>query len=236
MESQNKQTLNYSNNKDNIEVERLKSKLGEKNYWDELYKQELNQFSNNNELGGEVWFGDQVQSKVINYIEKNFSDKDIKILDLGCGNCEFLISLVDLEYSNLYGVDYSGVSIDFANVKLKSLNIDCIKLDQADLNNKEELNKIYSEKKPFNIIHDKGTFDAFMLLESNDHLNYISNILDIAGKDSTFIITSCNNTKDELLKYFSNDKITFQNEIEHKKFVFGGQTGQTVTTLIFRLN
>lgn len=222
--------------KENVEIERLKSKLGEKGYWDEIYNQELNQFSNNSELGGEVWFGEQVQSKVISYINYQFSDKSINILDLGCGNCEFLISLSDSEYINLYGIDYSEVSLKFAGIKLNSLELDGIKLHQADLNNREELSKIYLDEKPFDIIHDKGTFDAFMLLESNDHSNYVSNIIDIAGKESTFIITSCNNTKEELLKYFNNEKIIFVSEIEHKKFVFGGKTGQTVTTLIFKLN
>jgi SAM-dependent methyltransferase len=222
----------------NLKVERLISKLGEKDYWDELYKQELNQFSNNSELGGEVWFGEQVQSKVVNYILNNFDNKESKILDLGCGNCEFLISLCINEYYSLYGVDYSDVSLDFAKIKINNMSIspNIIKLDQADLNNPGELLKIYSDKTKFNIIHDKGTFDAFMLLESNNHLNYICNILDVSGNNTTFIITSCNNTKEELFNYFNNTKIKFVCEIEHKKFVFGGKTGQTVTTLIFKIN
>ena len=133
---------------------------------------------------------------------------------MGCGNCEFLISLSDIEYLNLYGVDYSEVSLKFAGVKLNSLNLNHIKLHQADLNNIGELSKLYTDEKPFDIIHDKGTFDAFMLLETNDHTNYISNIIDIAGKESTFIITFTNTQI--FIQSFLNKRWTTKKEIPPK--------------------
>ena len=95
-------------------IERLTSKLGTKEYWDELYNEEINQFKNNNDLVGEVWFGEQTQNKIIDYIKKYVS-KEKAILDLGCGNCEFLFKMFDEGYINLSGLDYSDTFIEFVN-------------------------------------------------------------------------------------------------------------------------
>ncbi|XP_058800931.1 EEF1A lysine methyltransferase 2 isoform X2 [Phymastichus coffea] len=50
--------------------------------------------------------------------------------------------------------------------------------------------------------------------------------------DSYLILTSCNWTKDEIIEHFTN-YFEFKEEIPSKKFLFGGQTGNTITQLIF---
>ena len=203
--------------------ERLESKLGNKNYWDEFYDEEIDQFKNNNELIGEIWFGNDVQKKVIEYIHKKFS-KDIKILDLGCGNAAFLLTLFNKGFYNLYGMDYSEKSIELANLIKEDNNIN---LYVDDISNPIYLNK------EFELLHDKGTLDAFMLNKNNHIESYIKYIKTISAKTCSFIITSCNYTKDELMIYFKD--FEFQEEIKHKSFSFGGNVGQTVTTLIYNI-
>lgn len=211
-------------------IERLTSKLGTKEYWDELYNEEINQFKNNNDLVGEVWFGEQTQNKIIDYIKKYVS-KEKAILDLGCGNCEFLFKMFDEGYINLSGLDYSDTFIEFVNEKIKVMNNPEIKFDLycADINLEPLVNKKYD------LIHDKGTLDAFMLFESNKNENYVRYILNISNKDTTFIITSCTFTKNELLVILNHKRIKLITEIEYKKFSFGGQDGQRVTTLVFNI-
>lgn len=234
--SEETNNINNSNKEITLEsIERHKSKLGEVNYWDELYKKENQQFKNNNNLGGEVWFGETVQDKVLNYIYQNFENKEISILDIGCGNCEFLIELINEEYTNLTGIDYSNELMNFINEKLSKKQIlDKITFKIADLNKTNELSNIFINKK-FELLHDKGTFDAFMLSSTNDHEKYIENIISVSDKNACFIITSCNFTKDELLVFFKNEKVVYKKELPHKKFQFGGQSGQTVTTLVFEI-
>lgn len=213
----------------------FKSKLGNKDYWDELYRKEKNQFCNNIQLGGEIWFGQQVQDKVINYINKLYSNNfDVKIIDIGCGNSEFLFALQKQNYNNLTGIDYSKESIEFVIEKCKKLfaKDNLFELYEIDLNSKNINN--YLKEKKFNLIHDKGTFDAFMLLESNNYINYVNYIKELADKDNLMIITSCNFNKEELLYYFKNS-IELIDEISYKKFSFGGSSGQTVTTLVFKI-
>lgn len=213
-------------------IERLTSKLGTKEYWDELYTEEINQFKNNNDLVGDVWFGEQTQNKIIDYIKNNIS-KDKLILDLGCGNCEFLFRMFDEGYSNLDGLDYSETFIEFVNEKIKVMKNENIKFNLycADIN-QLPLDKYFNK---YDLIHDKGTLDAFMLFESNKHENYVRYILNIAKSNSMFIITSCTFTKSELLVILNNERIKLLSEIEYKKFSFGGQDGQRVTTLVFKI-
>ena len=209
------------------------SKLGTIDYWENFYEIEKNQFKNNTDLVGEIWFGKNTQKRVINYVKDNFKS-DCKILDIVFGNATFLIGLAKNNYSQLVGMDYSQNSICLAesiinNKAEKYPNIlNKIRLLVEDINNP------IKEEKEFNLIHDKGTMDAF--LSNKDHLfSSYSNYLNLKlKKNGTFIITSCNFTKSELACLFSKTKFTLEKEISHKQFTFGGQTGQQVTTLIYK--
>ena len=215
------------------DIEIHSSVLGTKQYWDDLYQKEIDQFKSNSELQGEIWFGENVQQKVLSYILSNF-DNTSSVIDLGCGNCEFLIGLHQEGFTKLVGLDYSLQSLKFTQEKLNKKGIDgVIELIEADLNSTISENL---KEKNYLIIHDKGTFDAFMLHEQNDYKNYLNFVLNLTNIKSTFIITSCNFNKDELLTFFNNEKIKLIKELEYKKFGFGGSTGQLVTTLVMSVN
>lgn len=225
----------------------FESELGKKDYWDKFYSQEINQFENNNELIGEIWFGEQVQNKIINYIEKMYNlNKKVKILDMGCGNAAFLIELKELQFTNLYGMDFSENSIRLANeilvTKYNPENEENgIVLYQEDINNPDDSHDSHLN---FELIHDKGTFDAFMLSKENNFESYLNYILKKSCDTNTiFILTSCNYSEVELKEFFIKENSNLQkiqslqiiDKIPHKSFSFGGQVGQTVTTLIFKI-
>lgn len=232
----NKETdFNLSSNFDTP----YESPLGRKDYWDKFYNQEILQFNNNSDLIGEIWFGEQVQNKISNFIKNKKLEKNIRILDVGCGNAAFLIKLYESGYTNLYGMDFSENSIKLAeNILQEKFNDEYknkIRLFQEDINSP------ITEVIDIDLIHDKGTFDAFMLSKENSEKSYIEYIIQKSKFNGTiFIITSCNFSKPELETYFnSNDvqsKFKLIEEIPHKSFIFGGQKGQTVTTLIFSIN
>lgn len=54
-----------------------------------------------------------------------------------------------------------------------------------------------------------------------------------AAVAATFLITSCNWTKEELCQLFAPEFVSYD-EISHPSFTFGGRQGQAVTTLAFR--
>jgi len=223
------------------------SKLGKKEYWDNFYSEEIDQFENNNDLIGEIWFGKQVQNKVVEYISKNFENKNIKILDVGCGNGAFLFKLLKSDFINLHGMDYSEKSIELAiNIKKHKIAEGEEKFNNLNLYQEDIKNIIYDiddDEEKFDLIHDKGTFDAFMLNKSNSNINYAEYIYYKLKKTGIFIITSCNHLKSDLLNFFIEDpklnkekyRFNVSSEIPHKSFNFGGQSGQTVTTIIFKI-
>lgn len=213
------------------------SKLGTLEHWNEAYKQEIEQFKNNDNELGDIWFGKNLQKKLVNYILKNYPDKKTKIFDVGFGNGVFLYKLAKQDYINLYGIDYSPDSVKLAKMIIESkekkhdkefkINLFC-----EDINS---TNKIINET--FDIIHDKGSFDAYMMNKKNTLENYHRYIKSYSKNGTILIITSCNNTREELMKKFPLEKgFQFIEEIKNKTFVFGGQEGQTQATQIYKIS
>jgi len=235
MDNKNKNEEEQPNRTDVLKSN-YESKLGTQEHWNEAYKQEIEQFKNNGNELGDIWFGKDLQKRLVNYIIKHFPNKNTKIFDIGFGNGVFLYKLAKNEYINLFGIDYSPDSIQFAKMILESkekkhgkkynINLFC-----EDINTK---NKIINEK--FDVIHDKGSFDAYMMNKSNILENYHNYIKSYSKNGTTFIITSCNNTKDELKSKFPIEKgFQYLDEIKNKTFVFGGQEGQSEVTQIYKI-
>lgn len=236
MDSKEEKLSNSSNEEENFE-----SDLGTKEHWDNAYLEEINQFENNKNEIGYLFHSKQVQIKLIQYIKNNFSNKNIDILDIGCGNGALLFELIKIGFTNLKGMDYSGKSIELAN-NIKNYKIsqgevifDKINFFTEDINDplKNEL---------YDLIHDKGTFDAYMLNKENSYLNYSKYLFSKMKDKSNLIISSVNHLKKDLLELFQNEtnnedyKFELIDEIPHQSFNFGGNTGQNITTLIFRIN
>ena len=232
---ENKNEGEKPNNSNALESN-YESKLGTQQHWNEAYKQEIEQFKNNGNELGDIWFGKDLQKKLVNYIIKYYPDKNTKIFDVGFRNGVFLYKLAKNGYTNLYGIDYSPDSLQLAKMIIESmekkhekefkLNLFC-----EDINT---TNKIIKET--FDIIHDKGSFDAYMMNNKNTLENYYKYIKSYSKNETMFIITSCNNTREELKSKFPIEKgFQFIEEIKNKTFVFGGQEGQQQATQIYKI-
>ncbi|KAE9965184.1 hypothetical protein BLS_007795 [Venturia inaequalis] len=102
----------------------------------------------------------------------------------------------------------------------------------------------HSPQDGFDVLLDKGTFDAISLSSETDTSGrrtcelYSHCILPLLKPNGIFLITSCNWTEEELRSWFeketTNDyKFKFHDRIKYPSFTFGGHKGQSVVTLCF---
>jgi 2-polyprenyl-3-methyl-5-hydroxy-6-metoxy-1,4-benzoquinol methylase len=77
-----------------------------------------------------LWWYRILHEKILTEIESKFPlNKDISILDMGCGTGGLLAFLRQNKYTNLQGIDYSEHSIQYSklrNLKVQKLNIEDI--------------------------------------------------------------------------------------------------------------
>ncbi|KAJ4421265.1 Protein-lysine N-methyltransferase efm4 [Neurospora sp. IMI 360204] len=105
----------------------------------------------------------------------------------------------------------------------------------------------------WDLILDKGTFDAVSLSDSRDSRgrriceNYGARVLQLLRPGGFFLVTSCNWTEEELKGWFETDfaevhdgtkkkKLGLRQvgRVEYPSFSFGGVKGQTISTLCFQ--
>lgn len=210
------------------------SKLGTKEYWDDAYSQELVNFNDTGDVG-EVWFGESSLYRIVKWIKScEKITKSSLFLDIGCGNGILLVKLAEHGYANLVGVDYSEGAVQLASSIAESKQVN-IKYQVCDMLSATESGLLCPERK-FDVCLDKGTYDAISLNPEDAEscrAKYITNVCSLMASDGLFIICSCNWTKSELLAHFKN-KFDFLEDLPAPSFSFGGQSGNTVTTLVFR--
>lgn len=214
-----------------MDVEELNSsELGTKEYWDKSYETEINNYKSHGDVG-EVWFDEDSQIRVTNWIMKcdDIQDDD-QIIDLGTGNGMMLVELAREGYTNLVGVDYSEKSIELSQsiAKDQELKITYIVTDLLSETKMKALGQ-------FKVAHDKGTYDAISLNHNSKQRRdeFLKNVAGILSNDGYFLITSCNWTKDELKMSFEKYFVLFK-EIPTPSFKFGGKVGNVVTSLVFK--
>ena len=104
----------------------------------------------------------------------------------------------------------------------------------------------------FDIVLDKGTFDAISLSgETDTHgrricESYASKVAKLIARDGMLLVTSCNWTEEELKGWFSGNRRAYDDEegetdeleavgrIKYGSFRFGGKEGQTISSVLFR--
>jgi EEF1A lysine methyltransferase 2 len=182
---------------------------------------------------------------VIDWIKKRFETTafDPKILDLGCGNGHFTLKLIEAGWKNVAALDYSEKAVELARKLVGFNSFEDDRIFKADILNPSTLPSKHCNT--FDLIVDKGTFDAISLNPDFEGLEKVSKTKIIAdafkntlktllsNEDSLFIITSCNWTSHELEQIFGPEFKPI-GEVTHTKFMFGGKSGQDVSTIIFQ--
>ena len=95
----------------------------------------------------------------------------------------------------------------------------------------------------FDIVLDKGTFDAVSLADDAKTSRVCERYPDIARRlvrrGGFLIVTTCNWTEEELVHWFtgertSGDRLAVWGRVEYPRFRFGGHEGQGVCTVCFQ--
>ncbi|KAI3500172.1 hypothetical protein L1887_35989 [Cichorium endivia] len=261
----------YSSDKEEPDAETITSMLGFQSYWDTAYADELTNFREHGHAG-EVWFGADVMEMVASWTKglcvdisqkqmqnhhDNVNDNsdldkqgekdlaDWSVLDVGTGNGLLLQELAKQGFSDLTGTDYSEGAIDLAQSLANRDGFATIKLLVDDI-----LETKLDKK--FRLVTDKGTLDAIGLHPDGPikRIMYWESISRLVAPGGLVVITSCNNTKDELVQEvenFNQRKAPEESDISrnppifsyldhirsYPTFMFGGSVGSRVATVAF---
>eukprot|EP01137_Pigoraptor_chileana_P014566 Opistho-2@69342 len=206
------------------------SVLGTKEYWDKVYKRELKNFEEHGDVG-EVWFGIDAVEKVVDWLVDEGIDRELSILDVGCGNGVMLHELSKSGFTSLYGIDYSELSIALSKAIAEQEGFEATFAVVDFLADVAAL-----PDQPYDISVDKGTYDAISLSENAPEArsSYIENVVKVTKPGGLVIITSCNWTEDEVKRDFTaSPHLKYKTRLKYPVFEFGGKKGQTICTVVF---
>lgn len=145
-----------------------------------------------------------------------------------------LIELAREGYTNLNGIDYSSNAIELSKSIAADQNLN-INYHVLDLLDKHDIRTQLGDTK-FDIVHDKGTYDAISIHPDNPaekRAAYITHLHEITSENGLLILTSCNWTEDELCKSLAT-KFIKQILIPTPTFKFGGKVGSIITQIVFK--
>ncbi|WWD22544.1 hypothetical protein CI109_107037 [Kwoniella shandongensis] len=236
------------------------SKLGTKEHWDMVYEREVRVFDDVGDEG-EVWFGETAVSKMRKWAQKHLprSSTPLRVLECGSGNGTLLLSFLTSPAEDspqpfhLTGIDYC----DSAAVLAQSIEKTRRETLEEELDEDEEvlnpcevewrvedlLRKDFGSEEKWDLVMDKGTFDALCL--SNENVDdtgrlpsqvYPERMAKLVKEGGWFLITSCNFTEEEIKKRYMKEGLGFKyhSSVPHPSFAFGGKTGTTVCTVAFQ--
>lgn len=230
------------------------SQLGTRDYWDAAYTTELDNFASNTADEGTIWFSDaSAEERMLSFLEELSDEGEAhkgtvdqkegaaRFLDLGTGNGHVLFALrEDGWHGDMVGVDYSAQSVQLAREIRDS------KEDEAYSDITFHEWDIVAQAPGvwlgagFDVVLDKGTFDAVCLSRETDTLGrricegYREKVEPLVKRGGWFLITSCNWTEEELRAWFERGSLKCTGKIKYPSFTFGGKTGSSVVTLCFQ--
>ncbi|KII85032.1 hypothetical protein PLICRDRAFT_328781 [Plicaturopsis crispa FD-325 SS-3] len=220
------------------------SKLGTKEHWDDVYKEEVVNFA---ELGdeGEIWFGPESVEKMVDWtIEHVPLASSPSILEIGSGNGTLLFALAEAGYQaeKLAGIDYSQGAITLSRSIASTRGAERISFNASDfLSDDPPLLPGMQGQGEWDAVMDKGTFDAIALgTKGADGRSpadkYPGRVAPLLKPGGHFLITSCNFTEEELKAKFVTPEtgLVYHSRIQHATFTFGGKSGSICSSVAFQ--
>ncbi|KAG0706768.1 S-adenosyl-L-methionine-dependent methyltransferase [Suillus ampliporus] len=223
------------------------SKLGTKEHWDNVYEEELENFSENGDEG-EIWFGKKAMHEMVKWVRRHAPPRpNMSVLEVGSGNGALLFALVEgrgeacYPAQRLLGIDYSEGAVQLAQSVAQSRNLAAVTFKVCDFL-QEDPPLLAGDQKAgaWDLILDKGTYDAIALMEKDDNgripvEGYPMRIAKLLNPGGHFLITSCNFTEAELQSKFITEEtgLQYHSRIEHPTISFGGSTGSACSSVAF---
>lgn len=150
----------------------------------------------------------------------------------------------------MLGIDYSPASILLARriALQKGYSEEEVAFKEWDILTPPTREDGWNEDVEFDVVLDKGTFDAVSLNEETDEAGrrvcegYCARVVRMVKVGGTFLVTSCNWTEGELREWFEygaggddpGGRFAFDGKVEYPKFRFRGVEGQSVYGVCFR--
>lgn len=154
-----------------------------------------------------------------------------------------LVELANEGYTNLMGVDYSPLAVQLANSIVADQKLD-ERIEHKIINVLGEEGtddwKALLALNRFQVVHDKGTYDAISLNPENPKKKrelYLRNIGSLIDDNGLLIMTSCNWSEMELVSFFEGSGelgLEVMEVIPTPTFKFGGKVGNVVSSVVFR--
>ena len=235
--------------------------------WDEVYAGELANHINDPTDEGTIWFDEnRAEDRIIQCLSglvfpcaqsdlRNEDCQDLRILDVGTGNGHLLFELLDEGWqAELVGVDYSESSVELARNVGSSRRRD----DSDNMKDRQPgitfavWNAIHDSPgqwcaSGFDVVLDKGTFDAISLSDERidqngrrGHEVYAAKLTALMKPAGYLLVTSCNWTEEELRIWFEGDnnevgtRLHFYKAVKFPDFEFAGKKGQSVSCVCFQ--
>ncbi|KAL8709280.1 MAG: hypothetical protein Q9225_007480, partial [Loekoesia sp. 1 TL-2023] len=148
------------------------SELGSKDYWDTTYTADLTTHSQTPNHTGTTWFADSLASqKTLSYLlslHHPLSRPTTTFLDLGTGNGEMLFLLRSSSNftGQMLGIDYSSSSIELASQLATERGYSEQEVEFKEWDIMSPVREW--EEGEFDVVLDKGTFDAVSLNAETD--------------------------------------------------------------------
>ena len=221
--------------------------------WDTTYTRDLSIHIDTPTHTGQDWFSDHdASTKVLRYLLTSSALKldpaTTSFFDLGTGNGEMLFLLRGEGgcRGRMIGVDYSDTSVEFCRKRRQVLQKDAKNEDEdfeeIDFEPWDIMRSSVKEDwiEGFDVVLDKGTFDAISLSEETDVEGtrtcegYRARVEVLVKQGGYLLVTSCNWTEDELKVWFEGGQLKAVGRVEYPVFRFGGHTGQSISTICFR--
>ncbi|KAJ8600782.1 hypothetical protein CTAYLR_006102 [Chrysophaeum taylorii] len=204
-----------------------RSELGTKAYWESHYERERANLADSGDTGVD-WFAENIGDTLVAWLCEELALENVKdMIDLGCGNGAFLFEVERRSpWERLVGVDYCDDAIALAKAVAEENGSQRVTFRVANLED---------DVGSFSIVHDKGTFDAYML-GTGTIGDYRAAVLRALRPGGYLVITSCNSTVSELVDYFRGSDLAVLAHIPYPTIAFGGHTGATVATVAFQHN
>ena len=146
----------------------------------------------------------------------------------------------------MFGIDYSTASVELATrlARQKGYTDQDVRFREWDILRPPTAENGWDEG-AFDLVLDKGTFDAVSLNEATDALGrrvcegYRDKVLDMMKVGGRLLVTSCNWTETELREWFEakgedGRSLEFEGRVDYPRFKFGGREGQSVSGVCFR--
>ncbi|KAG2367905.1 S-adenosyl-L-methionine-dependent methyltransferase [Suillus spraguei] len=198
------------------------SKLGTKEHWDNVYDEELENFSENGDEG-EIWFGKKAMNEMVKWVNQH--------------------ALHALISHQLLGIDYSEGAVQLAQSVAHSRNLTAITFRVCDFLHEDPpllADQKANQNGAWDLILDKGTYDAIALMEKDENgripaEGYPMRVAKLLNPGGHFLITSCNFTDFELQTKFITEEtgLEYHSRIAHPTISFGGSIGSACSSVAF---